>query len=314
MTVTRIARKSGRLPILALNTMLKLSIKPELAVTQGHLHRSRRSMDRWGAWIPSLSGVAVTQETLAGIPCEIHLPHHAPSNRVILYMHGGGFALGSPVSHRNLVSRLALAAGIKAIAIDYRRAPEHRFPAALTDTVRVYQYCLDQGIRPSNILFCGDSAGGNLVLTTLLKLKQDGLPMPAAGSCISPWCDLTLKADTIQGNAGKDLILTPKLLQQFADLYVPDGIRTEPLMSPLFGDLQGLPPLLIQVGSSEILLDDAVAMAERARQAGVQVDLEVWEGMQHVWHYSAFLLKDGRAAIQRIAEFFRNSVANKNHT
>lgn len=310
MTHTRIAKQSGRFPILALNTLLKLSIKPELAVEGEHLQRSRRSMDRWGAWAPSVSGVSVKKETLAGIDCEVHTPERAPSNQVILYMHGGGFVVGSPVSHRNLVSRLAQQAGIKATSMNYRKAPEHPFPAALADTTAVYQYCLDQGIKPANIVFCGDSAGGNLVLTTLLKLKQDGMPLPAAGCCISPWCDLTLTAASIQGNAKKDLILSPKLLQQFAERYVPDDSRNNPLMSPLQGDLTGLPPLLIQVGSAEILLDDAVTMADKARQAGVPVELEVWDDMQHVWHYCAFLLKDGRRAIQHMADFIRQKLAN----
>lgn len=312
MSESRVAKSSGRLPVLVLNTMLKLSIKPELAVEGGHLHKSRRSMDRWGTWMPSVSGVTVKKEVLAGVPCEVHMPDSAPSNRVILYMHGGGFALGSPASHRNLVSRLAQLAGMKAISMNYRKAPEHPFPAAITDTVAVYRHCMDQGLKPSNIVFCGDSAGGNLVLTTLLKLKQDSLPLPAAGCCISPWCDLTMKAASIQGNAATDLILTPQLLQQFADQYVPATERSQPLISPVFGDLAGLPPLLIQVGSSEILLDDARNMAARARQAQVSVELEVWEDMQHVWHYTALFLKDGRRALQRISDFFKASIASAN--
>lgn len=310
MSHTRIAKQSGRFPILALNTLLKLSIKPELAVEGAHLQRSRRSMDRWGTWTPSVSGVSVKKEILAGIDCERHTPEHAPSNQVILYMHGGGFVVGSPTSHRNLVSRLAQQAGIKVICMHYRKAPEHPFPAALEDTTRIYRYCLDQGIKPANIVFCGDSAGGNLVLTTLLKLKQDGMPMPVAGCCISPWCDLTLSAASIQGNAKKDLILSPQLLQQFAERYVPDSARNHPLVSPLQADLAGLPPLLIQVGSAEILLDDAVVMADKARRAGVSVELEIWDDMQHVWHYSAFLLKDGRRAIAHMAAFIHRNLAN----
>jgi len=305
MSETAVAKSSGRIPVVLLNAMLKLSIKPELAVEGNHLQSSRRSMDRWGSWMPALSGVSVRHETLSGIPCEIHTPDNSPSNRVIVYMHGGGFAVGSPASHRNLVSRLAQAAGMKAISMNYRKAPEHPFPAALNDTVAIYRYCLDQGIKPSNIVFCGDSAGGNLVLTTLLKLKQDGLPLPAAGCSISPWCDLTLEAGSIRNNAGLDLILNPPLLQQFADLYAPADQRRNPLVSPLFGDLAGLPPLLIQVGSHEVLLDDSRHMAARARDAGVPVELEVWEGMQHVWHYTAFFLKDGRRALARIGAFFQ---------
>lgn len=306
MTTARIPRHSGRMSVLALSTMLKLSIKPELAVEgKKQLEDSRRSMDRWGAWMPALKGVKWERQRLAGLDCEVHVPRKAHSNQVMLYFHGGGFAVGSAVSHRQLVSRLAREAAIKVISMDYRRSPEHPFPAALEDTVKIYRHCLDQGIKPANIVFCGDSAGGNLVFTTLLKLKQDGLPLPAAGCGISPWCDLTMKAASIQANADKDLILSPRLLQQFADLYAPESNRADPLMSPLFGDLAGLPPLLIQVGTSEILLDDAIALAQRAEAAGVPVELEIWDDMQHVWHYTAFLLKDGRRAIRHIASFAR---------
>ena len=313
MTEKQIDKQSGRFPILALNFMLKLSIKPELAVEGHHLQRSRRSMDRWGTWTPAVKGVTVNKETLAGIPCEVHLPEDAPSNRMILYFHGGGFALGSPTSHRNLVSRLAQSSSMRAISMDYRRSPEHPYPAAVEDTTQLYRYCLDQGIKPSNIVFCGDSAGGNLVFTTLLNLKEQGLPMPAAACAISPWCDLNMQGASIHANARRDLILTPDLLKQFADLYAPSAIRSQPLVSPVFGDLRGLPPLLVQVGSSEILLDDARMIADQARSAQVPVELEVWEDMQHVWHYSAFLLKDGQRAIERIGRFFNENIANTNH-
>lgn len=312
MTESYVAKRSGRFPVLALNTLLRMSVKPELAVEGGQLQRSRRSMERWGTWIPPLAGVKVSKQILGGVACEVHLPVNAPSNQVILYIHGGGFAVGSPASHRNLVSRLAQMARLKAISMNYRKAPEHPFPAALTDTLKLYQYCLDQGIRPANIVFCGDSAGGNLVLTTLLKIKEQGLPMPAAACAISPWCDLTMQGASIKENAARDLILTPKLLQQFAQLYVPAEHRAQPLISPVYGDLKGLPPLLIQVGSNEILLDDARTMTERARQAQVPVELEVWEDMQHVWHFTAFLLKDGRRALGHIAGFFTKNIANNN--
>lgn len=300
-----VASTSGRLPIWLFNALLKSSIRPELAVTDGHLNRSRKSMDRWGEWMPRLRRVMIQPGTHAGLYCETHIPSGVHSNRIILYFHGGGFAVGSPRSHRHLVSRLAQAAGMKAIAIEYRKAPEHPYPAALDDTTRAYRQLLDQGYRPEHIVLAGDSAGGNLTLTTLLRLRDEGVPLPAAACAISPWCDVTLALPSIVTNAARDLILSPLLLQQFRDLYVNSDQQQAPQVSPLFADLTGLPPLLLQVGSDEVLLDDARQLARRAARAGVPVTLEVWEGMQHVWHYSALFLQDGRRALARIGEFFR---------
>lgn len=305
---TTVRCSSGRLSVFLLDLMLKSPFRPKLAVADGELLSSRKSMDRWGEKMPPVRGVTVTSDTLAGLYCEIHTPSDAHSNQVLLYFHGGGFCLGSPRSHRNLVSRLAQAAGIRAVVPDYRKSPEHPFPAALDDTVRLYRHFLDQGIKPANIVFAGDSAGGNLVLTTLLKLKQDGLPLPAAGCPISPWCDVALTGETLRSKADVDLILTPLLLQQFRERFVAEDHWNDPLVSPLQGDFSGLPPLLIQVGSREILLDDARRVAQRAAQAGVPVQLEVWDEMQHVWHYTAFLLKDGRLALRHIGEFLKANI------
>ena len=304
MSVTQIATQSSPAMLLAVNTLLRLSLKPELAAEGSHLYSSRRSMDRWGRSLPPIAGVAIKAQRLADIPCEVHIPQHSRSNQVMLYFHGGGFAVGSLVSHRRLVSRIARASGIKAICIHYRRAPEHPFPAAQEDIIKIYRHCLDQGIKPSNIVFCGDSAGGNLVLTSLLRLKEQGLPLPAGASCISPWCDLMNQADTIQQNANRDFLLSASILRQFADCYAPEDQRKNPLVSPVYGNLTDLPPLLLQVGSSEILLGDAITFTERAQTAGVDVQLEIWDQMQHVWHYSALVLQDGRRAVQHIAAFF----------
>ncbi|HVK98305.1 MAG TPA: alpha/beta hydrolase, partial [Dongiaceae bacterium] len=299
---------SGRLTLYLMDLMLKSPFRPELAVADGHLERSRKSMDRWGEIMPPLRGVTVAAGTIAGLYCETHTPKGAHSNQVLLYFHGGGFCLGSPRSHRNLASRLALEAGIRTVVPDYSKSPEHLFPHALEDTVRLYRHFLDQGIKPHNIVFAGDSAGGNLVLTTLLKLKQEGLPLPAAGCPISPWCDVTLESDSMRDNASKDQILTPLLLQQFRDRYVNEEHWRNPLVSPVQADFAGLPPLLIQVGSREVLLDDARRVAQSAAKAGVPVELEVWDGMQHVWHYSAFMLKDGKLALRRIGQFLRDNI------
>lgn len=197
---------------------------------------------------------------------------------------------------------------MRAVVPDYRKAPEHPCPAPVEDALAVYRELLNEGVKPGNIYLAGDSAGGNLVLATLLQLKDADHPMPAAACCISPWTDLSMSGDTIATKQHSDLLLTPTLLQQFADNYTAGtaseerGARSE--MSPLAGDLNQLPPLLIQVGSEEILLDDSVRLAEKAAKSGVDVELQIWEKMQHVWHYTFPMLKDGRMAISEIASFF----------
>ena len=214
---------------------------------------------------------------------------------VILYLHGGAYALGSIDTHREFVARLARAAGMRALAIDYRLAPEHPFPAA-------YGWLQTQGVAPSRIIVAGDSAGGGLALAALLELRNAGKPLPAGAVCISPWVDLTLSGASIQGKAQADCILDPSSLEMYAAYYAGEHDRASPLISPLFADLSGLPPLLIQVGMDEILLDDAKRCAERARQAGVDVTLEIWDEMFHVFQLFPFL-PETKEAVGHIAEF-----------
>lgn len=308
MSVCHMTCSSGRVPVTLVNTLLKSPFAPTLTVEPSKIQYSRSSMNFYGRLMPVARGVKITPITYGGVPCEQHQPRNAPSNRVLIYFHGGGYCVGSPVSHRHIVSRLTREAGMRAVVPDYRKAPEHRYPAPVEDAVAVYNDLLKEGVKPGNIYLAGDSAGGNLVLTTLLKLKQLGQPMPAAASCISPWTDLSMSGDTIWSKESVDLLLSPALLSQFADNYVGSTPLDErgscAEMSPLAGDLNQLPPLLLQVGSEEILLDDSVRLAEKAKKAGVQVELQIWEKMQHVWHYTFPLLKDGRLAISEIASFF----------
>lgn len=307
MAIHRIPKSSSKLAVYLVNRLLNSSLSPGLEVEPHTIDKSRKSMNLWGKLMPVARGVKVNSDVLNGVSCDIHKPKSHHKEKVLLYFHGGGYCVGSPLSHRHIVSRLAKETNLKAVVPDYRKAPEHRFPAPIEDAVSVYQGLLEQGVLPRDIYFCGDSAGGNLVLSTLLRLKENGDPLPAAASCISPWTDLSMSGVSIEEQAEHDFLLSKELLNQFASHYAPEheeDLRKHHHISPLFAELEGLPPLLIQVGSREVLLDDSVRLLENAREAGVNAQLQIWEDMQHVWHYSFTMLKDGRNAITSIAQFF----------
>ena len=212
-------------------------------------------------------------------------------------------------THRELVSRLARACGCRALLIDYRLGPEHRFPAAVDDALACYSRLLDQAIAPGRIAIAGDSAGGGLTLATLLAAREAGLPMPAAAVGLSAWTDLSVSGDSITSRQEADPMLTGDQLRQFATWYLgEDGDPRNPLASPLFASLAGLPPLLLQVGSEEVLLDDTLRLADNARAAGVEVCVEQWDEMFHVWQALAAMLDEGQKAIDRIGEFLREKM------
>lgn len=234
-----------------------------------------------------------------------------PSDGVIYYLHGGGYVIGSVNSHREMVSRIARAAGARALAIDYRLAPEHPFPAAVEDATKAYRWLLGQGISPKNIVIAGDSAGGGLTASTLVALRDAGDPLPAAAVCISPWTDLEGTGESVVTKADVDPMIRPEDLKAGAARYHGGTSPRHPLVSPIYADLSGLPPLLIQVGTSEVLLSDAQRLAARAKAAGVDVTLEEWEEMIHVWHFFAFMLPEGQQAIERIGEFVREKTGTR---
>jgi epsilon-lactone hydrolase len=241
-----------------------------------------------------------------GIPAEWIANVHVEAG-VILYLHGGAYALGSINVHREMVARLAEAAGIKALVINYRLAPEHPFPAALEDTIAAYDWLLAQGYDPPRIAIAGDSAGGGLAIAALVALRDAGEALPAAAVCISPWIDLTLSGASTHQNVSSDPILDPQSLAKYAGYYAGDLELTSPLISPLYANLEGLPPLLIQVGTHEILLDDATRLAENARQAGVDVTLETWDGMFHLFQIIPFVPETQRSIVH-IAGFVTNKL------
>jgi acetyl esterase/lipase len=208
---------------------------------------------------------------------------------IILYLHGGAYALGSIHSHREMIARLVLTTNCKALAINYRLAPENPFPAAFEDVIMAYEGVLSGGVAPSQICIAGDSAGGGLAIATLFALREQGIPLPAGVFCFSPWLDLTLSGDSVLKNMNHDPILSATILQKYVNYYIGNHNATDPLISPLFGDLRGLPPIHIQSGRNEILLDDSVRFYEKARQTGVDVTLKIWDDMFHVFQLFSFL-------------------------
>jgi acetyl esterase/lipase len=262
----------------------------------------RAQYDRAERVFPVPPDVAV-KAVQAPMAAEWLEPPAARDGAVIVYFHGGGYAIGSPRSHRHLAAAIGRAARAAVLLPDYRLAPEHPFPAAVDDAVAAYRWLLDRGQAPEHTVFAGDSAGGGLAVAALLALRERGLPLPAAGVCISPWVDLALTGGSYASKAASDPIVTRAGVQEMARAYVGQGDPRAPLVSPLYADLAGLPPLLIHVGSEEVLLDDAVALAERARAAGVETSLEVWPDMIHVWHWFLPMLDQAQAAIDGIGRF-----------
>ncbi|MBR1149682.1 alpha/beta hydrolase [Bradyrhizobium sp. JYMT SZCCT0428] len=250
----------------------------------------------------STAPVTCVRISAGGVDGEWISPADAPEDQAILYFHGGGFRLGSVASHRDLIAQIAVASGCRVLAIDYRLAPEHRFPAALDDALAAYAWMLDRGLKPDNVALAGDSAGGNLVLSAMLALRERGLPLPVAAVLMSPWTDLAATGASYVSRAEADPIHQRPMILALAKNYLGgQGDPRDPLASPLYADLTGLPPLLIQVGDRETVLDDSVMFADIARSAGVDVSLEVWDGMIHV--FQMFELPEAHQAIASIAGF-----------
>ncbi len=266
---------------------------------------ARMRTDWDDAFSADIAPISHQRVSVAGMDGEWIAGSNALHDKAILYFHGGGFRLGSVVSHRELMARISEACGCRVFAINYRLAPEYRFPAPLEDALAAYGCMLDQGLRPENIALAGDSAGGNLVLTTMLGLRERGLPLPAAGVLMSPWTDLAATGETYVSRADADPIHQRPMILALAKNYLGEGgDPRDPLASPLYADVAGLPPLLIQVGDRETVLADSTMFAEKARAAGVDVELQVWDGMIHVFQMFAEL-PEAHRAIASIGEFLK---------
>jgi acetyl esterase/lipase len=249
--------------------------------------------------------VRVETLTIAGMRAESVTSAATSAAHTILYLHGGGYVVGSLNTHRELAARLGRAAGCRVLLIDYRLAPEHVHPAAVDDTVTAYRWLLDHGAVPERVAIAGDSAGGGLTIATLVALRDRDVPLPRAGVCFSPWVDMEATGESMD-TVTTDPMLNRELILHFAAFYLKGGIdpRT-PLASPLYADLRGLPPLLIQASNDEVLVDDAKRIAERAREAGVACELELTDEMPHVWQIFASMLPEGQQALERAGTFLR---------
>ncbi len=241
--------------------------------------------------------------TIGTIPAEWLTPSGVQQGRTLLYIHGGGFVAYSINTHRSLATNIAHAGHARALIIEYGLAPEHPFPAGLQDCLASYRWLLDNGIQPQHLVVAGDSAGGNLTLALLVRLRDLGLPLPAAAVCLAPATDLTLSGESFTRNARADFLIDQREIEYWLALYLCGHDPCDPLASPLYADLHGLPPLLLQVGDAEMLFSDSTRFAEKARLAGVDVTLEVMPQGQHVQQMAANLLPEARQAIQHIGQF-----------
>lgn len=267
----------------------------------------RARMEEGAKMFPAPEGVTYEPVDVDGMKAEWITPD-GPSERTLLYFHGGGYVLGSINTHRHTVALMALAAGARALLIDYRLAPEHPFPAAVEDATAAYRWLLAQGVAADTIVVAGDSAGGGLCAAAILALRDQGQPLPAAGVYLSPWTDMESTGDSMTGKAGVDIMVQKEGLVGMAQTYLGGADPRDPLASPIYADLSGLPPFYIQVGGAETLLDDATRLARNAEDAGAEVELEVWDDMFHVWHAYAPILPEGQQAIDKIGAYIKKRI------
>jgi len=270
------------------------------------LQQQRATLEKSARYLPMPRHVDVKRTTAGNITAEWLRPVGATDNRAILYLHGGAYTMGSCTTYRALAARLAIASQTPALLPEFRLAPEHPFPATLEDGVTVYRWLMEQGIAPQKIVIAGDSSGGSLAVALTVLLRDKNIALPAAITCMSPWADLELTGDSLATRTQVDPLCSLAGSQYHAAQYVGKHDARAPLVSPIHADLHGLPPILIQVGDCEILLSDAIRLAERARADGVEADLEIWDGMWHVWHLFTRFLPEGRRAIEGIGAFVRN--------
>ena len=287
------------------------TIKSQPDLHGAPIEQRRAAMEAVTVMFPVPDDVTREPVDAGGVPAEWIAAPGTDADRVIYYLHGGGYAIGSINTHREMISRLSRASGARALAINYRLAPEHPFPAAIEDATTAYRWLLSTGVDPARIVIAGDSAGGGLTVATLISLRDAGDPLPAAAVCLSPWVDLEMTGDSMTTKAEVDPMITKEDVLEGAQAYLNGADPRTPLASPIHADLSGLPPLLIHVGTAEVLLDDATRLAERARSAGVDVTLEPWDDMIHVFQFFASMLPEGQQAIDRIGEFVREHVGAK---
>ncbi|MBL4583689.1 MAG: alpha/beta hydrolase [Pseudomonadales bacterium] len=265
----------------------------------------RNGYEQLGGAFPIADDVQIEAVSADGVSSQFTNISGTTSDSVLFYLHGGGYVIGSLTTHQSLVADICRAAGIKGLAVDYELAPEGQFPCALRDAVKAYQWLLSTGVKAENIVIAGDSAGGGLTVATLVKLRDQNIALPGAAILLSPWADLTHTSDSMDSRAEEDPMVSRESLAMMADMYLAGADPKNPEASPVFSDLTGLPPMLIQVGTAEVLLDDSRLLTKNAKAAGVDVTLQEWDEMVHVFPHYAPIISDGRKAIDQMGEFIR---------
>ncbi|MGB7579256.1 MAG: alpha/beta hydrolase [Pseudolabrys sp.] len=266
----------------------------------------RQRIDEVGSTWPVADDVRLEEVDLNGVPGEWSIVPGSDAARVLMFFHGGGYCSGSIVSHRRMVTEAGRAARMRTLAVAYRLAPEHPYAAAHEDAMTAWRFLRDQEIPARNIVVGGDSAGGNLTITLINRLRSTGEEQPACAWLASPWTDLTMSGASLATKDAVDPLIHKAYLEELASAYAPASVdRKDPLISPLFTDLHGFPPTLIQVGSEETLLDDAVRFARAAGSAEVNVTLQIWPHMIHAWPMWNAKLEDGRQALSQVGQFIR---------
>jgi len=268
------------------------------------LAERREGMEVMQGGLPLPEDLQLEDLTIAGRPAQWVRVAGAREDRTILYLHGGGYVMGSLGTHRELMARLSRTAQARVLGLDYRLAPEEPFPAALDDAEAAYRWLLDQGVRAETIVIAGDSAGGGLSVATLLRVRDAALPAPAGAVLFSPWTDLTGSGESMQTRAAADPMIAPDGILETAALYHGANDPRDPFVSPVFADLTGLPPLLIQAGGDEVLLDDATRLAANAARDGVRAELRVWQGAFHVFQAMPSL-PEADEALEQVGAFTR---------
>jgi len=267
-------------------------------------HRARADMTARMNRVPK--DVRLDRVGILGVPSTWISPLEAKPGKVLLHLHGGGYVTGSVESHLMMCILMAKTLNMETLLPEYRLAPENPFPAALEDSLKVYRWLLAEGYEPGNIIISGDSAGGGLGLATVLALRDAGEPLPVAIVVMSPWADLTHKGQSHHTNADSESVLVTDVLKEWALYYTDTANLDNPLVSPVYADFRGFPPLLIQVGGDEILLDDSLLLAEKAGADGVDVTLKIWDEMWHVWQALGDLIPESRAAFEEMGQFVQN--------
>ena len=267
------------------------------------IEEMRANLEALSLFFPLAEDITCEPVHVGEIPGEWVVALGERDNRVVLYLHGGGYVMGSINTHREMVSHISREAKARVLIINYRLAPEHPFPAAVEDSTAAFRWLLKEGVSPGRIVVAGDSAGGGLTVATLVALRDRGDPLPAAAVCLSPWVDMEATGQSMTTKAEEDPIVQREAIMRMGEAYLGGADPREPLAAPLYANLTGLPPMLIQVGTSEILFDDATRLAERAKEAGVDVTLEPWEGMIHVWQLFASMVPESKKAVKGIGNF-----------